>query len=97
VQWIRPKHVLYKDKLGNIRRYYPDFYLPEYDIYLDPKNNYLITTDIFKIFQSAEYNKIKILILGERYLNFNSYKHMVNPDGNAPPYPTCKEGVLLLN
>jgi len=22
---------------------------------------------------------------------------LVGPDGNAPPHPTCKEGVLLLN
>ncbi len=27
----------------------------------------------------------------------NGTKALVGPDGNAPPYPTCKEGVLLLN
>ena len=31
------------------RRYFPDFYLPKYDIYLDPKNPYLMQKDFFKM------------------------------------------------
>ena len=97
ILWVRPSHVWYTDSKNKSRRYYPDFYIPKYDIYLDPKNSHLIKTDIDKIIRSAEQNNIKIIVLGERYLNYEMYKHMVAPDGNAPPYPTCKEGVLLLN
>ena len=39
INWIRPEPIKYQID-GNIRRYYADFYLPEYDLYLDPKNEY---------------------------------------------------------
>jgi hypothetical protein len=35
--WMRPSYFWYVDNNGRKRRYYPDFYLPEYNIYLDPK------------------------------------------------------------
>lgn len=34
--------IVYWDDDGKQRRYVPDFYLPKYDLYLDPKNDYLI-------------------------------------------------------
>lgn len=40
IDWIRPKPLRWKDKMGNHHNYFPDFYLTEYDIYLDPKNPY---------------------------------------------------------
>ena len=97
ILWIRPNGVTYIDGKGHSRRYYPDFFLPEFSVYLDPKNDYLIKTDIEKILFVANQNHIKIIILGKKYLNYDTFKHLVSPDGNAPPYPTCKEGVLLLN
>jgi hypothetical protein len=36
------QYFIWKDNTGNEHRYYPDFYLPEYDVYLDSKNDYLI-------------------------------------------------------
>lgn len=37
--WIRPKPIKWFDDISNrIRLYYPDFYLPTLDLYLDPKN-----------------------------------------------------------
>lgn len=56
---------------GKQHRYTPDFYLPEYDIYLDPKNDYLINNinpslgynDVEKIKKVSTQNNIKILIL----------------------------------
>ena len=37
--WIRPKPIKWFDTTTNrIRLYYPDFYLPEKNLYLDPKN-----------------------------------------------------------
>jgi hypothetical protein len=43
------------------RRYYPDFYLPQYDLYLDPKNKFLIPRDRYKINKVIEENNIKII------------------------------------
>ncbi len=39
ISWIRPKDAIpWIDEKGKTRKYFPDFYLEEYDIYLDPKN-----------------------------------------------------------
>lgn len=42
ISWRRPKYVNYIDADGIKRRYTADFYLPKYNIYLDPKNDYLL-------------------------------------------------------
>ena len=57
IEWIRPKcGFVWKDT----RRYYPDFYLPAYDIYLDPKNPYLQEKD--KENSKMRNNNIKVLV-----------------------------------
>lgn len=38
IEWIRPKPLPWTDALGTVRNYFPDFYLTEHNIYLDPKN-----------------------------------------------------------
>lgn len=38
VKWVRPEPIKWTDDGGKIRHYFPDFYLPEHNIYLDPKN-----------------------------------------------------------
>lgn len=38
IEWCRPDPILWIDKSGTTRNYFPDFYLPKYDLYLDPKN-----------------------------------------------------------
>jgi len=49
VIWIRPNHIIWYDK-RNIKRYYfPDFYLPFFDLYLDPKNPYCVEKDMEKL------------------------------------------------
>lgn len=97
IDWIRPKFIWYKDKNDNKRRYYPDFYLTDFDLYLDPKNDYLIKTDIDKIIRAAKSNNIFIIIIGENYINVESIKKMVGDRGNAPLIPACKTGTLLLS
>jgi len=42
IEWTRPKHIPWKDSKGKSRKYFPDFYLPAFGIYLDPKNKYQI-------------------------------------------------------
>jgi hypothetical protein len=49
VQWTRPDPIKYVDHNNVTRNYFPDFYLPDYDIYLDPKNPYAIKAQIKKI------------------------------------------------
>lgn len=63
VTWIRSRKIvfLWSDKNGNKRRYYPDFFLPKYNIYLDPKNKFLIEKDKYKIEAVQKENNIKII------------------------------------
>lgn len=50
IEWVIPKNAIYWfDSTGKQRRYFPDFYLPLYDIYLDPKNPYCISQQLEKL------------------------------------------------
>ena len=52
IKWdrSRKKYMFrWKDSLGNERKYFPDFYLPDYNIYLDPKNAYYLERDLQKL------------------------------------------------
>jgi hypothetical protein len=49
VDWTRPAHLPWIDKKGKKRKYFPDFYLPRYDVYLDPKNAYQISISLDKL------------------------------------------------
>lgn len=39
IEWIRPDPIQWEDKNGTMHNYFPDFYLTDYDLYLDPKND----------------------------------------------------------
>jgi hypothetical protein len=58
-QWIRPKYIKWVDSSGKQRNYYPDFYLPEHDLYLDPKNPYAMKQDLEKM--TAIASKVNII------------------------------------
>lgn len=58
IEWERPSSLKWEDEEGLKHNYFPDFYLVEYDIYLDPKN-----PQARKV-QENKINKIK-----ERYKN----------------------------
>lgn len=58
IRWVRPKALKY-----NGRNYFADFYLIDYDIYLDPKNNYKAKLDADKIQLAQEQNNVKVIIL----------------------------------
>jgi hypothetical protein len=63
IKWIRDKKVYFtwKDSTGKTKRYHPDFYLTDLDIYLDPKNKFLMEKDKEKLdFVRKEY-KVTIL------------------------------------
>lgn len=63
ITWIRSRKIclFWKDERGDLRRYYPDFYLPDYNIYLDPKNKYLQEKDKFKLESVQKEQNVKIL------------------------------------
>ena len=79
IQWIRPKHLKY----DNGRKYFPDFYLIEHDIFLDPKNDYLAKMDYEKIEKVKCENKVRVFILTKDKLNSNYIKTLVGPDGEG--------------
>lgn len=67
VRWIRPcKKDAFTYQLPNesrTRRYEADFYLPDYNVYLDPKNDYRIMKDKRKIRIIRQTYKIRLLVL----------------------------------
>jgi hypothetical protein len=62
VEWIRPDPIKWIDKLGVSHHYFPDFYLPVYDLYLDPKGPYAIKAQIDKIICLTKQVKNLIII-----------------------------------
>ena len=49
ISWIRPKPVKWYDDSGKKHNYFPDFYLTEHNIYLDPKNEQVYKMTLEKI------------------------------------------------
>ena len=50
IEWHRPKPIKWIDSKDKTRMYYPDFYLPKTDLFLDPKNPYCMELDKEKMF-----------------------------------------------
>ena len=79
ISWIIPKRFKYIDPNGIDRHYTSDFYLIDYDVYVDPKNDFLINKpnpkygylDIDKIRCVANQNFIRIFILNKDELSWN--------------------------
>lgn len=67
IKWLRPKALKYDGK-----NYFADFYLPEVNIWLDPKNDYKAKQDEEKIRKVIEQNDIKLYVLLEQDLT-NEY------------------------
>lgn len=45
IEWTRPKPIKWTDYNQKVHLYYPDFYLPSYGLYIDPKNPYCMEQD----------------------------------------------------
>lgn len=58
ILWVRPSYLKYDN-----RKYYPDFYLPAYDLYLDTKNSYLAKIDKQKIESVINQNQVNLKIV----------------------------------
>jgi hypothetical protein len=71
ISWVRPKRFKWVDKSGKQRHYTPDFYLPKFDIYLDPKNDYLIKIDSVKVMLCSIQNNVTIHVLNKSQLSWD--------------------------
>ena len=66
IAWVRPEPIKYNNSTKD-RYYYPDFYLPAFDLYLDPKNPYCLKQDeqkmgIVKNLINIVYGDIRLVI-----------------------------------
>lgn len=86
IRWETPCRLPYVDINGKNHYYIADFYLPDYDIYLDPKNDFLIECvnphfgykDIDKIRWVMEQNNVKIIVLDKDHLTWDSIKQEID-------------------
>lgn len=75
ISWSRPNKGFIWNKEGN--KYYPDFYIEEFDVYLDPKNDYLIKKDEEKISSAKILNNIKVIVLNVNELDWVVIKNKI--------------------
>lgn len=69
--WIRPDPIKWIDDCGITHNYFPDFYLIDFDVYLDPKNPYAIKAQQSKI--KCLTTQVKNLILITSLEDCNNY------------------------
>jgi hypothetical protein len=75
VKWIRPGPIKWFDVDGKSHHYFPDFYLPYFDLYLDPKGPYAFKAQIAKINCLIKQIKNLVIITSlEDCQNFNPKK-----------------------
>jgi hypothetical protein len=71
IRWERPSAMKWIDEKNTEHNYHADFYLLDYNIYLDPKNDYLIKKDKDKIHRVSTQNNVTIIVLSKRELEWN--------------------------
>lgn len=74
IRWIRPKYLKWIDSKNESHKYFPDFYLIDFNIFLDPKNDFIILRDQDKIDRVINQNKVKLFLLRKSELSWNSIK-----------------------
>ena len=85
ISWDTCTKIKYTDPNGKCRTYTPDIYLVDYDVYLDPKNDFLINNvnpamgfmDSEKIKLVCEQNNIIVHILNKSQLNWEYVKTLL--------------------
>ncbi len=71
IRWERSAPMKWIDASNQKHNYHADFYLLDYNIYLDPKNDYLIKKDKDKIHRASTQNNVTIIVLSKRELEWN--------------------------
>lgn len=64
---------MWMDENGKFRKYFPDFYLPVLNVYLDPKNDFYLQRDLPKLKYVISHYKIRLL-----YGNPNTIKQSLD-------------------
>lgn len=85
INWDTCKAFNYIDPFGKSRKYTPDFYLTDFNVYLDPKNDFLLNyinprlkfTDIEKIKLVETQNNIRVIILNKDQLSWQIIKTLI--------------------
>lgn len=85
IKWDICKRFNYIDPFGKARTYTPDFFLPDYNVYLDPKNDFLIESvnpalgfsDSLKIELVSTQNNVRIIILNKEQLDWTYIKSIL--------------------
>lgn len=72
IRWTRPKALKYDGK-----RYFADFYLPDYQIFLDPKNDYKAKVDEQKIRSVIEQTGVLLFVLLEHQITKDYIANLV--------------------
>ena len=86
IAWTTCARFSYIDFNGKKRSYTPDLYLPQFDVYLDPKNDFLLHnvnpslgfTDEQKIKWVMEQNGIQVLILSKEQLSWKAVEYLLS-------------------
>lgn len=100
IKWEKATRVKYTLPCGKYSNYTADFFLPEYNLYLDPKNDFLIHNvnpgngikDIDKIAFVVEQNKISVAIIDVTNINKTYIKKLVGHEGFEPSVIlSCKD------
>lgn len=84
IKWSIPQKMQYYVE-GVLHHYTADFYLDDFDIYLDPKNDFLIDNvnpnlgykDVDKIKWVQEQNNVRIIILNKDQLSWEIIKTLI--------------------
>ena len=74
IKWLRPKALKYNNK-----NYFPDFYLTDYNVYIDTKNDYLIRIDNAKIQQVILENNIKLYVISLKQITKEYILSIITP------------------
>lgn len=71
IRWIRPDPIEWKDNEGKVHNYFPDFYLIDYNLYIEVKNDYLYRIQEEKISGiKKNYSNIIFLLSEQECKNF---------------------------
>lgn len=71
IPWERPDPIIWFDDHGKAHHYFPDFYLPKQDIYLDPKNPIAVRVQQRKLdCLLRQHQNIKLLLSLEECMSF---------------------------
>lgn len=69
ILWVQPKSILYRlNGEDRDRRYYPDFYIPSKGLYIETKNDYLLSIQQEKMKAVSDVLEGNILILSNKHI-----------------------------